>query len=105
VSFTDPFPGLSKPLSDEDLIRALRLDASAELDAISLYGSHKDSTTNVVVKAALDDIINEERIHLGEFERLIEVLTQDEADFMLKGAHEIEQKFPNLRYKPHFLSK
>jgi rubrerythrin len=100
MAFTDPFPGLKTPLSNEDMIRALRLDLSLEQDAISVYTAHAKNTDNIMVKTILRSIADEEKVHAGEILRVIEVLTGDEADFMLKGAHEVESKFPNLRYNP-----
>ncbi|MDD5045373.1 MAG: ferritin family protein [Dehalococcoidales bacterium] len=95
-NFTDPFPGLSVPLRDGDLIRALRLDLAAEEDAIHLYSSHADAAENVMAKTMLLDIANEERVHAGEFLRLIEILTEDERKWMKQGAVEVSNKFPKL---------
>lgn len=45
MAFQDPFPGLSKPLSNQDLIRALRLDLAAELEAANLYEAHAEPSS------------------------------------------------------------
>ena len=100
MSFTDPFPGLSKPLKENDLIRAMRLDLAAEQDAVSLYSAHKDATDNVMVATMLQEVIDDERTHIGIFQTLINTLTEDEPELNLKGAYEVEKKFPNLKYKP-----
>jgi rubrerythrin len=98
MGFTDPFPGLTKPLRDGDLVRALRLDLAAEEDAINLYSSHIDASNDAIIKAALTDIVGEERTHAGEILRLIGYLTEDEQDFILKGYEEINRKFPKIKY-------
>ena len=45
----------------------------------------------------LTDIANEERVHAGEFLRLIEKTSGDEATFMEKGAREVDKKTQNLQ--------
>ena len=54
-----------------ELIRAMRINLSAEEDATSLYMAHADATDNELAKKVLIDIANEERVHVGEFQRLI----------------------------------
>lgn len=81
-NFTDPFPGIkeTRPMSTPDLIRALRLDLSAEEDAIHLYTAHAK---------VLKSIADEERVHAGEFLKLIETLDKDEEKFLKEGAAEV----------------
>ena len=101
-SFTNPFPGMvpgvvpGRRLTEEELVRALRLDLAAEEEAVHLYMAHADATDNVVLKTMLLDIANEERVHAGEFLRLIEVLAEDEKRLMKQGADEVNSKFPKL---------
>lgn len=89
--FSSPFPGNApeRKLTKQELIRAIRLDIAAEHEAICLYMAHADATDDELVKKALIDIANEEREHLGEFERLLQLLTGDEADFRSDGREEI----------------
>ncbi len=91
MAFQDPFPGLSKPLSHDDLIRALRLDLAAEEEAVNLYMAHHDATTNPVARKVLHSIADEERVHAGEFTRLIQRLTGDEHKFQLEGYNEVDK--------------
>ena len=51
--------------------------------------AHAEATDNPVVKAVLIDIANEERVHAGEFARLLAILTGDEDAFYHKGALEV----------------
>ena len=98
MAFTDPFPGLQKPLKGGDLVNALRLDLSLEQDAIATYSAHVEASNDAIVKAALNDIADEERTHSGELLRLIDYLNEDEQDYILKGYKEIETKFPKIKY-------
>jgi uncharacterized protein len=52
--------------------------------------AHADATDNPVAKAVLIDIANEERVHAGEFARLLALLTGDEDDFLKKGSAEVD---------------
>ena len=76
-------------LTTEELIRAIRLDLAAEHEAVHAYMAHADATDNPVAKAVLIDIANEERVHAGEFARLLAILTGDEDKFLEKGALEV----------------
>ena len=67
----------------------MRLDLAAEHEAVHTYLAHADATDNPLAKAVLIDIANEERVHVGEFARLIALLTGDEDAFLLKGTLEV----------------
>jgi rubrerythrin len=90
--FVNPFSGKvpEQRLTHEELIRAIRLDLAAEHEAVHAYMAHADATDNPIVKAVLIDIANEERVHAGEFGRLLSILTGDEDQFLKKGAAEVD---------------
>ena len=90
--FVNPFSGKipDRKLTKEELIRALRLDLAAEHEATHTYMAHAESTDNPLAKAVLIDIANEERVHVGEFARLIAILTGDEDEFLKKGTQEVD---------------
>ena len=90
--FVNPFSGKipDRLLTPEELVRAIRLDLAAEHEAVHTYLAHAEATDNPVAKAVLIDIANEERVHAGEFARLLSILTGDEDQFMSKGALEVD---------------
>jgi rubrerythrin len=90
--FLNPFTGVvpERKLTKEELIRAVRQDLAAEHEAVHLYLAHADATDHPLAKAVLTDIANEERVHAGEFARLIAILTGDEDVFLAKGAREVD---------------
>jgi rubrerythrin len=90
--FVNPFSGKvpERRLTHEELIRAIRLDLAAEHEAVHAYLAHADATDNPLAKAVLIDIANEERVHAGEFGRLLSILTGDEDEFLKKGAAEVD---------------
>ncbi|MEN3202562.1 MAG: ferritin family protein [Atribacterota bacterium] len=90
--FVNPFSGMvpSRKMTKEELIRAIRLNLAAEEEAVHLYMAHAEATDHPLAKKVLIDIANEERVHAGEFLRLLEILTGDEAEFMREGAKEVD---------------
>ncbi|MGA9097467.1 MAG: ferritin family protein [Methanotrichaceae archaeon] len=96
--FTNPFSGKvpDRKLTPEELIRAIRLNLAAEHEAVHLYMAHAEATDNPLAKKVLIDIANEERVHAGEFARLISILTGDEDSFLAEGAQEVDQMAASL---------
>lgn len=91
--FTKPFSGnvSDRKMTDEELVRAMRLNVAAEEEATFLYMAHAEATDHPLAKKVLIDIANEERVHIGEFNRLIQILTGDEDQFLAKGAAEVDE--------------
>jgi rubrerythrin len=91
--FLNPFSGMvpDRKLTLEELVRAIRLDLAAEHEAVHLYLAHADATDHPLARKVLIDIANEERVHAGEFARLISILTKDEDKFLAEGAEEVDE--------------
>ena len=92
--FGNPFSGLKKDrkLTSEELIRAIRFMIAAEYEAIQLYMQLAESTDNKLAQDVLKDIADEERVHAGEFLRLLKELAPDEEKFYKEGAKEVEEE-------------
>lgn len=99
--FGSPFAGLAKErkLTDAELVRAIRFMVSAEYEAIQMYMQLAESTSNKLAIEVLKDIANEERVHAGEFLRLLKELAPDEEAFYKEGAGEVEDEIAKLRKK------
>lgn len=91
--FVNPFSGKvpDRKLTPEELIRAVRLDLAAEHEAVHLYLAHADATDNALAKRVLMDIADEERVHAGEFARLLNILTGNEDALLAQGAQEVDE--------------
>jgi rubrerythrin len=89
--FTNPFIGVvpGRKLTDSELLRALRLNLAAEEEATHIYTAHADATDNELAKKVLLEIADEERVHKGEFQRLISLLSKEEDAFLAEGAGEV----------------
>jgi rubrerythrin len=92
--FGTPFAGLAngKKLTDAELVRAIRFMVAAEYEAIQLYMQLAESTDNALAISVLKDIADEERVHAGEFLRLLHELEPDEAKLYQEGAEEVEEE-------------
>ena len=91
--FGSPFTGLAndRQLTEAELIRAIRFMVAAEYEAIQLYMQLAESTDNKLAIEVLKDIADEERVHAGEFLRLLRELAPDEEALYAKGAKEVEE--------------
>ena len=92
--FGTPFSGLKndRKVTHEELVRAIRFMIAAEYEAIQLYMQLAESTDNKLAQGVLKDIADEERVHAGEFLRLLKELAPDEEKFYKEGAKEVEDE-------------
>ncbi len=86
-----------KKLTDAELVRTIRFMVAAEYEAIQMYMQLAESTDNKLAIRVLEDIADEERVHAGEFLRLLGELAPDEKTFYAKGAKEVEDEIRKLR--------
>ncbi|MGV8128012.1 MAG: ferritin family protein [Methanothrix sp.] len=91
--FANPFSGLAndRKLTQEELIRAVRYMVAAEYEAVQLYMQLAESTESELARTVLVDIADEERIHAGEFLRLLKELAPEEEEFYQEGYEEVEE--------------
>lgn len=96
--FGTPFSGLAnnRKLTTAELIRAIRFSVSSEYEAIQLYMQLAESTDNKLAIEVLKDVADEERVHAGEFLRLLSEIAPDEEDFYGEGAQEVEEEIERL---------
>ena len=99
--FGSPFSGLAndRKLGDEELIRAIRFMVAAEYEAVQLYMQLAESTDNKLAVEVLKDIADEERVHAGEFLRLLRELAPDEEKFYAEGAKEVEGEIGKMKQR------
>ena len=97
--FGHPFAGLVKErkLSHAELVRAIRFMIAAEYEAIQLYMQLAESTDNKLAIEVLKDIADEEKVHAGEFLRLLKELAPEEERFYAEGAKEVEEEIEKVR--------
>jgi rubrerythrin len=97
--FGSPFSELANPrkLTDAELVRAVRFMVASEYEATQMYVQLAESTDNKLAVKVLNDIADEERVHAGEFLRLLNELAPDEEKLYAKGAKEVEENIASVR--------
>ena len=90
---TNPVPFFSV----DSIVRALRQSVAAELDAINMYQKMADSILLVQwddeqkheLVRVIKEIADEEKAHVGEFQKLIAMLDKEEIMNYKKGVKEV----------------
>jgi rubrerythrin len=77
-------------LNDKTDDEILRMAIVAEQDAIVLYQLMARKVKNKKVKEVLLDVAREEKVHIGEFKGLLEMLDKEEIPSEKEGKDEIE---------------
>lgn len=97
--FTSPFSGLAndRKITKAELIRAIRFSIASEIEAIQIYMQLAETTDNKLAIEVLTDIADEERVHIGEFQRLLFELDPKEKDFYAEGAKEVEEEIDKFK--------
>lgn len=97
--FGSPFSGLAhgRKLTKAELVRAIRFLVAAEYEAVQMYMQLAESIDHRLAAEVLEDIANEERVHAGEFLRLLRELAPDEEKFYAEGAREVEDEIVKLK--------
>ncbi|MFA5766789.1 MAG: ferritin family protein, partial [Candidatus Paceibacterota bacterium] len=70
--FSEPLNG--RKLTTEELIRAIRFVIAAEYEAAQMYMQIVEATDNELVKKVLTSVTDEERVHAGEFLKVLHEL-------------------------------
>ena len=99
--FSASFSGLAhdRKLTKAELVLAIRFMVAAEYEAIQLYMQLAESTDDKLVINVLTDIADEERVHAGEFLRLLQELEPSETKFYAEGAGEVEEEIAVMQKK------
>jgi rubrerythrin len=99
--FGHPFAGLAtdRKLTKSELVRAIRFMVAAEYEAVQLYMQLAESIDDKLARDVLMDIADEERVHAGEFLRLLHHLAPDEQKHYDEGAEEVEEMIEKIKGK------
>jgi rubrerythrin len=89
----DPFvANVTKQLSQQELLQAIRIDIAGEVEAIIGYEAHAMATSDERVKKILTHIADEERRHVGELQQLLHMLNPHEQQMFDQGQQKIMQQ-------------
>jgi Uncharacterized conserved protein len=100
--FASAFSGVAyeRKINDAELIREIRFMIAAEYEAVQLYMQLSESTDNRIAQKVLKGIANEERVHAGEFLRLLKELAPEEEKYYNEGAEEVDIEIQKLNKQP-----
>jgi len=76
--------------TEREITRAIRDAIIAEEGAIKQYETVVDASDNSTVREVLTSIANEERVHVGELQTLLNILLGEEKGFLEDGRKEVE---------------
>lgn len=91
AQFIDPSVVRKSDMSEREIFRAIRQSIAAEEEAIHLYEAIADSTDDKRVRTVMQDVADEEKVHVSEFQKLLEMLDPGEEEFMSQGEEEVEE--------------
>ncbi len=97
--FGSPFNVMAheRKLTHAELVRAIRFMIAAEYEAVQLYLQLVESIDDELAMEVLKDIADEERVHAGEFLRLLKHLEPDEERLYAEGAEEVEELIGKIK--------
>lgn len=88
----EPLLKTDKPLDLRETLRAIRISMAAEQDAVHLYETIADSSTDPRVKKIMQHVADEEKVHVGEFQKLLTLIDPTEIRHLQEGAQEVEEE-------------
>lgn len=94
MEFVHPFPNkkVGDKITKQELISVIRLSLCAEEEAIHLYNTIAEYSSDKRVKKIMEDVASEEQIHAGEFQKLLDILSSDEVENIEEGKNEAQDK-------------
>jgi len=97
--FGSPFTGLARKrkLTKPEVVRAIRFAVASAYEATQVYMQLAESINNKLAEKVLKSVADEERIHMGEFLRLLQEIAPDEKKFLAKGAKEVEEVIKEMK--------
>jgi rubrerythrin len=89
-----------KKLTASEFVRAIRFSVAAEYEAIQIYEQIMEAIDDEQAKAVINDIINEERLHAGQFLDILYRFAPDEKNNLresISRKRAIQKKLTHMR--------
>lgn len=77
-----------RKLTHEELVRAIRFSLASEFEAIQLYEEIAESINNEDAIKLLEEIVEDEKVHAGNFLHLLKILAPEEIGTYKNGCEE-----------------
>ncbi|MEM4440178.1 MAG: family 1 encapsulin nanocompartment shell protein [Desulfurococcaceae archaeon] len=82
---------VGRKLTREEIVDAIRLSITAELDAINLYLQIARSIDDESIRKVFEDVAKEEKTHVGEFLALLKKLDAEQVSELARGEEEVAE--------------
>ena len=79
---------LGRKMTSAELVRAIRFSVAAEYEAIQVYEQIVEAVEDESIKAVIKDVIEEEKVHAGQFLDVLFRLEPQESKKYDQGARE-----------------
>jgi len=80
-----------RKLTKEELVRAIRFSIASEFEAIQLYEELQESIDDEKSKKLLEEITEDEKVHVGNFLYLLKLLDPEEESAYKEGCDEAKK--------------
>jgi len=77
-----------KSFTDSEMIRAIRFAIASEYEAIQIYEEMTESISNKDAITIIEEIIEDEKVHVGNFLQLLRLLNPEEEEYYKEGYKE-----------------
>ena len=99
------FSGMNfdRPLSKDELVRAIRFMIAAELEAVEVYSQIRDAAEDEKIKKAIQSVIEEEKVHSTEFQGMVDYLVPEDKKFQEEGMKEVSENLKSANAERDYL--
>ncbi|MBR1907642.1 rubrerythrin [bacterium] len=74
--------------TQSEMIRSIRFAIAAEYEAIQIYEEMAENINNKDAVKLIEEIITDEKVHVGNFLQLLRILNPEEEEFYKEGYKE-----------------
>ena len=74
--------------TEKEMIRAIRFAIASEYEAIQIYEEMTESISNKDAITIIEEIIEDEKVHVGNFLQLLRLLNPEEEEYYKEGYKE-----------------
>ena len=95
---SDPFvANVTKQLTPENLIQAIRADIVGEYEAVMGYEAHALTAPNERVRQILQQIADDEKKHIGQLMEVLDLLSPQDQQLLAQGRQTAQQAIQGIQ--------
>ena len=74
--------------TESEMIRSIRFAIASEYEAIQIYEEMSENIDNKDAKTIIEEIITDEKVHVGNFLQLLKIIDPEEEKYYKEGYQE-----------------